>query len=368
MKSFISTNYFLVIFFGIYILPSFFSYLLESSSKREGLSIGMVLMLLLSLNLDLKNVFKINSIYFNRVLLIVGLMLLQFAMSLFFYTGSNINRAIFSLLFLLVVIYASVINVNLFSMIKEIYLYNALSLSFYFLLVIGIISVFLYYYCSSCFSSYSKYMIIFTEPSHYALNFQPFLLFKCYMSPKYKKVIYICLSISISILLLNVTMIVSTILVAILVLYKDKTLILTILVSSIIVIYSYGDSNYFISRISMNPTNSTVISYLSGWERAHISLVETAGVGLGFQQMGVKGDQGKYCSTGPGCMNLFDGSNTSSKIIVEFGVIGILFLILYIVYFVRVIRAFIKKRLTGISEIFFSSVYVMFSIELLYGV
>lgn len=93
--------------------------------------------------------------------------------------------------------------------------------------------------------------------------------------------------------------------------------------------------NYLDSRIpKKNNHNLSVLYLLSGWERALINLKNTYGYGIGFQQLGFESNFGyfqeKLINILGSPMGLRSGGSVGSKIISEFGIFGLFFIIFYI--------------------------------------
>jgi len=113
----------------------------------------------------------------------------------------------------------------------------------------------------------------------------------------------------------------------------------------------------------------SLLVYLSGWERAWKLLFLYSPLGIGFQQFGYEPLQGlffeKLSNLGAAGLNIYDGSTLGSKIIGEFGLIGILFLVLYLYYFFKNVFNIITNPIKFNSiTLFFACVYLSFSIYL----
>ena len=145
------------------------------------------------------------------------------------------------------------------------------------------------------------------------------------------------------------------------------------------IIFIFFDINYYLSRITgggEGAINLTNLIYLQGWESIINSLKQTYGLGLGFQMMGEEysGPLGELlCETHYMCSNNLDGSFFSSKLITEFGIVGI-FIVLFFLFMsyrsMMMLRAHILYFDKGcskllISEVFGLSSLFVFSAELL---
>ncbi|MGE4444832.1 MAG: hypothetical protein AB7E37_07695 [Candidatus Altimarinota bacterium] len=129
--------------------------------------------------------------------------------------------------------------------------------------------------------------------------------------------------------------------------------------------------SYFINRLVLteNLDNLSVLVFLSGWERSFLNIYNTFGLGVGFNQLGYVGEFGYYqgllSKLGAERLNLHDGGTTGSKLISEVGIIGVLLLFLYKLYFFKIIYR-LKKKFSNFDfkDIFFFCVYIMFFVEL----
>jgi hypothetical protein len=113
--------------------------------------------------------------------------------------------------------------------------------------------------------------------------------------------------------------------------------------------------------------NLSVLVLLSGYERAYLGFFDNFGLGVGFQQMGVVGPLGsiqekmalKLNAEG---LNLFDGGTFFSKIVVEFGVFGLVAVLAYILCFSRIIKKIKNNQIKASQDLFYYSCFVMFFI------
>jgi hypothetical protein len=103
---------------------------------------------------------------------------------------------------------------------------------------------------------------------------------------------------------------------------------------------------YFSSRLDFSGgvLNLSNLVYVQGWELVQESFGRSAGWGVGFQQLGLRGTDVAAAEliraiTGAEDENLTDGGFVFSKIASEFGVAGVLFSILYVVAAAQSIRA-----------------------------
>ena len=125
---------------------------------------------------------------------------------------------------------------------------------------------------------------------------------------------------------------------------------------------SYLNISYFESRLgtgnfeSDDVFNWTRMVYLQGWELMKVNLLSTNFLGLGYQMMGsaqtATGDISKaiFEFSGQFGKNIADGSFIMSKLVSEFGIIGIFITFIYIKFIFNFFLNFNKKYLKVITE------------------
>ena len=112
---------------------------------------------------------------------------------------------------------------------------------------------------------------------------------------------------------------------------------------------------------------------MNGWERAYLNLKDSYGIGVGFQQLGFVGSEGELLEVlgelDMENLNLLDGSFVASKFISEFGILAVVALLVYLVYFARNVRWLHEVSMNGgetvdCRKVFFLACFVMFFIDL----
>jgi hypothetical protein len=215
-------------------------------------------------------------------------------------------------------------------------------------------------------------MLFIREPSHYAILITPLLIFVI-KNAKFK-FLYLLPSIILTLLIKNATLLVGIIL-AVLVAYRINIRMLFSAILVFILIYNFLPFNhyfsYFIDRFTLNYKSDTakvsVLVYLSGLERAYLSLLDSTFIGLGFNRLGFVGPKGDYqdilSNMGLGDLNLYDGGANAFKLISELGVIGIFILLIYLYYFVKSINI-IKSTSLRPYQVLLYSYFLAYFIEL----
>ena len=213
----------------------------------------------------------------------------------------------------------------------------------------------------------------FSENSHYALSFLPFLFYMVVLSSWRKKWFFLFMGFLIAFNLQSLTLLVGVITVAIFALRLRQLVFLSII--AIPILMAAVDIGYYSVRLdfSSTDTNLSLLSFMNGWERAYLNLKDYYGIGLGFQQLGFVGSQGEILeelrAIGAEDLNLLGGGTVASKFISEFGILAVMVLVAYLVYFARSVRWLHEVSMNGgetvdCRKVFFLACFVMFSFDL----
>ena len=125
--------------------------------------------------------------------------------------------------------------------------------------------------------------------------------------------------------------------------------------------------------LTKSSINGTALVFISGWERAYYDLIDTNGLGVGFQQFGTSGRRGYGMQRiieiykAPLCE--LDGGSVAPKLIGEFGLLGVILIIFYLKFFIKFI---FKLRIIDFSEnitqepkdVFFICCFIAYSLSL----
>lgn len=183
-------------------------------------------------------------------------------------------------------------------------------------------------------SIYPKAVFPFNEPSHFALLLTPFLIGACAVTSPVRRVIYIGCALVETALLENLTMAVGCVLAAITCLPIRYLAIVPVVALPIVGVL---DIDYYSDRFGFlngETTNLSALVYLQGWQMLFEAFERTLGVGVGFQQLGVNGSEVDAAVIIQNLIgddqNLLDGGMTTSKLISEFGIFGIIFIYTYL--------------------------------------
>lgn len=172
-----------------------------------------------------------------------------------------------------------------------------------------------------------KAIFPFTEHSHYALVFTPLLLEGCIRARGLARPAWLIAGLLIGVLLQNLTILVGVALIALITAPLWQLAILLFIVTSASLSM---DLTYYLSRLDLSTgtTNLSALVYIQGYEFIVDSIGLTSGWGLGFQQLGTipmnsPASNVIYALTQGDSLNVYDGGFGASKVVSEFGVIGI---------------------------------------------
>ena len=229
------------------------------------------------------------------------------------------------------------------------------------------------------FSGYThaKAVVPFSEPSHFALFSGMFFVFSFVLAANRKARFFIFVSVVLlSVGFPNTTMLMYAILMALLLLrFRISSLLVSVSILVILVLI-ISNTPYFSQRmtISRASANLSALVYLQGVYDAYEAIVSTHALGLGFQMLGTQppSEIAELISLrlgGEGELNRQDGGFLGAKIIAEFGVLGIISVLLFVVLSFRsflFLRMIIHKRLIVYDPVvvFIHCVFYSFSVEI----
>lgn len=218
-----------------------------------------------------------------------------------------------------------------------------------------------------------KSVFPFVEPSHFALAFTPFLLHACVTVSGWKRYAWIALGFIIAYLNQSLTLVVGSILVAIICLPVFQTVAAAV-VSTLL--FQYVDLDYFTSRLDFGTTsrNLSNLVYRQGWELLGDSISRTGGWGIGFQQLGSVPFDSPTADLIYRILlndsNLRDGGFTAAKLVSELGFLGLALVVGYFIMALRVgwglrRHALGTRSISSPTLLFAGAMMCGFAIELL---
>lgn len=220
-------------------------------------------------------------------------------------------------------------------------------------------------------TSFSKPIFPFTEPSHFALTFAPFLIYQCVRARLPIKLAWLTVALALAYLLQNLSLVVAVAVAAACCL--SGPFLLAGLAAVGVVIQSL-DVTYFTDRLdfSAQTTNLSALVYIQGMELMESALRATSGWGIGFQQLGIAPinvpTSDLIYRLSQDDLNLRDGGFLAAKLIAELGMIGFALVVLYVFVVARAAIA-IRRISAGKAPhrplpTFVLAVIVAFSVEL----
>jgi hypothetical protein len=326
--------------------PGFLSNIGLAGSHSEGMLFSVIPLTLVILASG--RWMPISKYQFNISLSIFAIILLHFLLVVLMGSFNNsiffiaLNRFILSFVLFMVILWSAFQFVRYFSSLEQSEFCKMINTIYWLFVVIAFLSIPFHFFDWVS----RKQMLIFSEPSHFSIIFSSFFLFKMFTSKHRYKHLLICLSLVI--LLQNVTLLAIACLGLIISVknYNIFRILGIFLLLSTFVFFTLLFSNYFsfiIERLSISSKsdNLSVLIFLSGYERAYLTLLDSYFVGVGFQQMGIIGPLGEFQKiimqiTMDGTMNTMDGGTLFSKLVTEFGILGIIVILAYVIKFIGV--------------------------------
>jgi hypothetical protein len=329
--SIIKKNYLFLAFILILFLPEGISINLNIQSASFGGLISWVIVILLLYKKGNK-IINYNTHFLNLLLLILLLLTASIFTGLLVNNNFDFARYFSSILLFIFQFTGAFLLVKRLSeetneLIDKILKYVSLTL-----LSLAYISLFKWY----IFPSPSKEMLVFTEPSHYAIAASPFLIYFIICSKKIQSFIFTILILFAAILMENLTLILP-ILIALFILNKKVLIVFSLIL--VILLPIFGPTYYLYvtarttSMLDSDNQNLSSLVYLQGWEYVGSSIKYFNGIGIGYQQLGqirIKSTAQEILEYMGYPFNQNDGAFFFSKFFVEFGWIALIVTFIYI--------------------------------------
>ncbi|BDT60633.1 hypothetical protein MasN3_41270 [Massilia varians] len=205
--------------------------------------------------------------------------------------------------------------------------------------VIGFLGVIMPLSAILGYAKFAKAVFPFAEPSHYALAAGPICIVVGVTSTSRIRLLLMIITGALALLLQSVVMLAFTILMSVMFFPRARYLTLGLFLVpllGVLLLKNYSGLTYFTERLDfVNSTNLTSLTYIQGWDDARRSVAYGYGFGTGFQSMGILAPSelsetiyslsGKY-------LNKNDGSFVASKLISEFGIVGMVIVFSYLVF------------------------------------
>jgi hypothetical protein len=200
----------------------------------------------------------------------------------------------------------------------------------------------------------------FTEPSHFAVAFSTAMLYTSVKTKGLARGLCITAGLLVAVLLQNLTLTIGCILVG---LTTVRVRSLVLLLVPLLFLLPELDLSYYADRLDLSGDvqNLSNLVYLQGWQMIQEAWVKSHGFGIGFQQLGVAGtevpasDLLRALREGED-INLLDGGFVFAKMAADFGAVGIL---LGLGYIILAIRSFLVLRRSAIQRMRLSAALAM---------
>jgi len=352
-------------FFAVSIFSAAFSTLLGGSSIRAGLILSIVIFFLLAIPFGIRYFITPKIIFINFFIFFLVIIFYLFATITF--PGVDNIRFALSLALIFVMSFAALAFVTTLNFLEDEFFHKLVIFGFYLLMCLAYIVLLLMFFQERTV----KHMFLFNEPSHFGIVFTPYIFYAAYTCNKnLYAVLYIIAAIAFALIMKNLTLLVGCLMIVFL-LYGRRFWLFGFFISMFVVAIYLLDLEYFLERINIlgDIKNISTLVFLSGWERAYLSFIASYGFGVGFQQLGITGPEGELQIILKGLLggvglNIKDGGSLGSKLIAETGLLGLILLLSYLFFAIKLAGKTMLRQISGSKDIFFIGVYLLFSIEL----
>jgi hypothetical protein len=216
-------------------------------------------------------------------------------------------------------------------------------------------------------SAFPKSIFPFTETSHFALAFFPILLYRCVRARGLRQLAWLAAVFAIALWMESLSLLVGAVLATI---ACRRALLLTLSALAVAAVGMPFELAYFTSRLDFSGAvmNLSNLVYIQGWQLVGESLERSSNWGIGFQQLGHRdtdaaaADLIRQVTNGVDA-NLTDGSFVFSKLASEFGVIGIILSVAYLIGAARCMSS-LRRRTAGSLTTFARCVVVAYFVDM----
>lgn len=329
------TSNFATLIFGIVVfIPSLTFVILNQSSYASGIFISSTLILFFVLLK--KHTFDIYTFKSNlKTCFILSLLITFHGIISFFITHQlNTSRFLGSLLLLNIMLLASYAFILLLNKTTNKVITKSLTFILYLLLLISLSGGIFSYIPLAQYATLNKPIFPFMEPSHFSLIIAPFYLWAIVTRKFFfHKILLIAYGFIVLLFVSNLTLM-CVIFLGVFLTFGVKRLILIMPIFIFLISISNFDLSYYSKRVDVEDKNISTLVWLQGWEEAYIDLKNTYGMGIGFQQFGVNDPQGDAANAilylVKDYMNRYDGGTFTSKVLGEFGFLGVIIILLFL--------------------------------------
>ena len=314
-----------------------------------------------------------NRVVFTRFFVLLMMLLFSFILihtivtRFYFYVGYDLIRNLISVFFLFIILLGAFNFSRVLLQLQPKVINKIFTFFFYFFIFIILLS----FVTRIVDSPYAKPIFPYPEPSHLSIFFGPVIGYLLISSQSSKKRLFLLFTgLIISLLIKNMTLLVTIIILSI---FIYNLYVFPILILGGLGMFYFSDLEYFTSRLdfaNMEQTNNlSSLVYIKGLQLMYEGLSISNGLGIGFQQLGyvpVRTEIGDYIiSIMDGLeLNSHDGGFSAVKIVTEFGVFGLVLMLSYVVYLVKQWMNFKHLSINNLSSneaLFFASITTIFS-------
>lgn len=359
-----------ILFFSILsilTLPSFFYVALSQSSLTVGILIAIFFSILFNFKLIVK---KVTT---KTVFIYMYLFLLHYLIIIFIHFNTVDSKYFLSFFILMIFFIASLLlYTKIISMNKDHFTFTIKYLS-YIMISFGILSLLVKIDFFN-YNNYSKSIFPYAEPSHFVLAISPFLIFLGLVHNTFIRLLLVVLVFLLAISYKSLLLMALSLMMSFIYYSNNLKKIMILLLSvSFIFLFIFDNNKYFSDRVDFSNENRnlTVLVYKQGLEESYNNLFNTYGIGVGFQRLGqtpplniselIFSLAGEY-------KNRNDGGFLASKVIGEFGILGLSVVLLYIFQFINsfifISRTLKSKLIIDPKLLFAHSIVLGFFIEM----
>jgi hypothetical protein len=212
-----------------------------------------------------------------------------------------------------------------------------------------------------------KAMFPYTETSHFSLAFGPVLMYQCVSARRSRAPWWVLLGFVLGLTLQSLNLLICCVLIA----AACRRLTVAAVLGLVILIGGLPlELAYFTQRIdfSSDTRNLSALVYIQGWEQVFESMTWSSGWGVGFEQLGFRESEATAAAvirslSGGEDSNMMDGGFVFAKFASEFGAIGVLLSLVYVVTASRCLRA-LRNRRSGAGITFARCVVVAYGVDM----
>lgn len=354
----------------ILFLPGLMVVYMSATSMREGLVLALFIYgFMFLLRGEGFSVGKISVSYLMCVMVFIVFIMLHFAwVGAEIWLGVDYVRFVFSLLLLFCVLLLVPVFCNDLLAIGSARFFRVCRVIFWSMSVMGCVAGVAYL---MGLNPYKK-VVIFNEPSHFALLYLPFFLYVSCLSGSMMRFGIFLIALFIGLAIKNLTLLVGVLCLSVFI-FGVRAYVFFAIIGGLAILLSPQVSEYnqyYMERMDFSggSENFSVMVYVSGVERAYLSIIDSFGFGVGFQQLGIVGPQGevmnKIINALGSTLNYNDGGFVGAKVVAEFGVFGVVLLVAYIFGFGSLFLRPDSRKPTGDLVFFFVCVYLAFFVEI----